>query len=447
MKTLSIDFSKVNGKIKPMNATNNGPCGGGVRGETPFIKNFRQANIPYARLHDSAYYQPYGGEWAVDVHRIFRNFDADENNPENYVFGPTDNYIKAIKQSGCDIFYRLGASIEHYYHYGTYPPKDYLKWAKICEKIILHYNEGWANGYNYGIKYWEIWNEPDCINADGSNPCWQGTKEEFAEFYDVVSKYLKSKFPNLKIGGPAICTVWSEDLPDYFLKKVKENGSVMDFFSYHCYGPTVENFVETIDKANQLLEKHGLLGVEKILDEWQYIRGWSGAIYRESLQDAGRIIGASYITGAMCAGQAVDVDMLMYYDVRPTGAFNGLGAQLDKPKKPYYALKAFGHLLELGDCVQTKYVDENIYNAVATNGKEHAILLTYFNNDIKTGKEKVKLEFNNALLGDKVKVEYYLLDENNDLEIVREEIFTSNEFASYIKVDLYTVYLIKIIPQ
>ena len=103
MKTLSIDFSKVNGKIKPMNATNNGPCGGGVRGETPFIKNFRQANIPYARLHDSAHYQPYGGEWAVDVHRIFRNFDADENNPENYVFGPTDNYIKAIKQSGCDI--------------------------------------------------------------------------------------------------------------------------------------------------------------------------------------------------------------------------------------------------------------------------------------------------------------------------------------------------------
>ncbi len=447
MKTISIDFNNIKGKIKPMNATNNGPIGDGVRGKTPFIKNFKQAKIPYARLHDSAFYQPYGGEWAVDVHRIFRNFDADENNPDNYVFEPTDNYLKAIKQSGCEIFYRLGASIEHYYKFGTFPPKDYLKWAKICEKIILHYNEGWANGFNFGIEYWEIWNEPDCRNADGTNPCWQGSKEEFAEFYDVVSKYLKSRFPHLKIGGPAICTVWTEELPDYFLKKVKENGSVMDFFSYHCYGPTVENFTDTIAQANKLLEKHGLLGVEKILNEWQYIRGWSGAIYRDSLKDAGAIRGASFVTGVMCASQASDVDMLMYYEARPACAFNGLDAHLDKPKKPYYALKSFGHLLELGSSVQTQSGYDNIYHAVATNGKEGAVLLTYFDDNITSGEKEVKLEFKNSKFDDKVKVEYYLLDKDKNLEIVREEIFTANEFASYLKVDLYSVYLIKIIPQ
>ena len=27
--------------------------------------------------------------------------------------------------------------------------------------VIKHYNSGWANGYHYNIKYWEIWNEPD----------------------------------------------------------------------------------------------------------------------------------------------------------------------------------------------------------------------------------------------------------------------------------------------
>ncbi len=27
------------------------------------------------------------------------------------------------------------------------PPKDFKKWAVICEHIIRHYDENWANGY------------------------------------------------------------------------------------------------------------------------------------------------------------------------------------------------------------------------------------------------------------------------------------------------------------
>ena len=49
------------------------------------------------------------------------------------------------------------------------PPKDYAKWARICEHIITHYTEGWADGFNYKITYWEIWNEPENIQM------WQGT--------------------------------------------------------------------------------------------------------------------------------------------------------------------------------------------------------------------------------------------------------------------------------
>ena len=137
MKNLLIDFNKIDGKIKPMNAVNNGPVGGGVRGETPFVRNFKDAKIPFARLHDSGFYEPYGGYWAVDVHRIFRDFNADENDANNYVFEPTDNYIKGIVSSGTKVFYRLGACIEHYYKFGTIPPKDFLKWAKIFPLGVL----------------------------------------------------------------------------------------------------------------------------------------------------------------------------------------------------------------------------------------------------------------------------------------------------------------------
>ena len=41
------------------------------------------------------------------------------------------------------------------------PPKDFRKWAQICEHIIRHYNEGWADGHKWDIRYWEIWNEAD----------------------------------------------------------------------------------------------------------------------------------------------------------------------------------------------------------------------------------------------------------------------------------------------
>ena len=48
--------------------------------------------------------------------------------------------------------------------YHTFPPKDPEKWARICEHIIRHYTEGWADGYHYNIRYWEIWNEPEVQN-------------------------------------------------------------------------------------------------------------------------------------------------------------------------------------------------------------------------------------------------------------------------------------------
>ena len=104
----------------------------------------------------------YGGSYFVDVSNIFRDFDADENDPASYDFHYSDEYIGAIIRSGANVVYRLGETIEWgSKKYRTYPPKDAHKWARICEHIIMHYNEGWCNGHHYGIEYFEIWNEPE----------------------------------------------------------------------------------------------------------------------------------------------------------------------------------------------------------------------------------------------------------------------------------------------
>jgi hypothetical protein len=80
--------------------------------------------------------------------------------------------------------------------YNVYAPKDFAKWARICEHVIRHYNEGWAKGFRWGIEYWEIWNEPE------SNTMWRGsTREAFFEFYRTAALHLKAKFHGIKVGG------------------------------------------------------------------------------------------------------------------------------------------------------------------------------------------------------------------------------------------------------
>ena len=158
-----IDPAAVVGAIKPMNAVNNGPAVANAKEQTRGnFYEYKVLNIPYARTHDSAYYAGYGGPHCVDISQLFPDFDKNPNDPSAYDFTNTDAYLQSIVATGAQVFFRLGESIEHTVkQYNIFPPKDYLKWAKICEHVIRHYNEGWADGLHLGIKYWEIWNEPD----------------------------------------------------------------------------------------------------------------------------------------------------------------------------------------------------------------------------------------------------------------------------------------------
>ena len=443
MSTLKVDFSLNSGKIKDMNCVNNGPNGSPVR-QTGNVELYRAIKIPYARLHDSAYYSGiYGGEYSVDVHRVFPNFDADVNDPNSYVFEPTDIYLKSIEAVGTKVFYRLGSAIEHDYKKGTYPPKDFLKWAQICEHIIMHYTEGWANGYHMNVEYWEVWNEPDCKNADGSHPCWQGTYQQFYDFFEVAVKYLKGRFPNLKIGGPATCTLWDREFSSDIVSEIAKRKIPIDFYSFHWYGHRPCDFKDTIDLAVKDLKENGITDVELHLNEWNYNAGWLGEIYDNSMETIRSMKGASFVASIMSIAQKGALDMLMYYDCGP-GEFNGLFNILNnKPLKTYYVYKAFSELKEIGGAVYSED-DEDVFTIAASNGDEKAVLVSRFNDEDDTPSKKVELELNNMTDGDAVKVDYYLLDETHNLELLRSEYFTSSKAVAHFDMDNQSVYLLKI---
>lgn len=439
MREVKVNFSQSLGKVKPMHAVNNGPVYKFAADQRiTNIDAYRDAGIPYARNHDASFCATYGGEHIVDVNFIFRDFSKDPKDPKNYDFTLTDEYIKVTEFGGAKTYYRLGSKIEHWpKKYNTLPPEDFKKWAVICEHIIRHYTEGWADGFHYDIEYWEIWNEPDLDPDDSTHKrCWGGTEKEFFELYDVAATHLKKCFPHLKIGGPALAG-WYE-WAERFLAQLK---APLDFFSWHVYGAEPKKVTEKIRAYRELLDKYGFTETESILNEWNYVRSFQGDDWVYSLRQEKSMKGAAFIAAVQSESQREALDMLMYYDARP-GSMNGLfGPLACDILKGYYPFYAFNVLYKLGESYKTEDGNE-MYAVAAKNGDEAAIIVTRFTDDDEAQKDKCIINVEG--LGYATEAEVYLLDENHDLELVRCETFTGEKFGQVLNFDGKTMYLIKL---
>nr|MBQ4319738.1 hypothetical protein [Clostridia bacterium] len=296
---ITYDHNKTLGKIKAMHAVGQPPF---IGTDYSYMHYLKDADIPYSRLHDVAGW--FGGNMYVDIPNIFRDFNADVEDPKSYDFTFTDLLLAALIENGCEPYYRLGVTIENFHeikYYRIAPPADFEKWARICEHIIRHYNEGWADGFHYNIKYWEIWNEPEDSFDPIENAMWKGTPEQFMDLYRVTSKHLRKCFgDSIKIGGYGACehaglanekimralergdgadlgdlelTRAEERRKDFlvffrrFVRMVVNEDLPFDFFSHHSYSNTKTTLLYQKD-AEDTLTSAGLDNVEIHLNEW-----------------------------------------------------------------------------------------------------------------------------------------------------------------------------------
>ena len=386
MANVSVDFKREIGKIKIMHAVNNGPSKPRDDQSRGNFKAYKALHIPYARNHDAAFCATYGGHHTVDVNFIFPNFDADVNDPASYDFACTDKYVRETHEAGTETFYRLGSKIEHEVKkYNTLPPKDFKKWAEICEHIIRHYTRGWADGFHYKMTYWEIWNEPDLDPDDAENKrTWGGTELQFYDFYEVAAKHLKSRFPRLKIGGPSCAG--RLDWTERFLTEMKRREVPIDFYSWHGYNYSTDAIVEKMAKMRSIIDSCGYPEAQSIYNEFNYVKDWSGSDFIYSIRQIHGIKGAAFYADLMLKSQRAPVDMLMYYDARVATVWNGLFDYYDlSPLKGYYALKMFSKLYILGTECELSSDDEAI-SAVAAVGKggKRGVMLCYYTDDDST---------------------------------------------------------------
>ena len=380
MASIRINPDQIIGKIKPMHGVGQPPLGGLGKAFFQHFHYLTECGAPFSRLHDVG--GDFGGGVFVDIPNIFRNFDADENDPASYDFAFTDALITALVEAGVEPYYRLGITIEHQTEIRpchTAPPADYAKWSRICEHIIAHYIDGWADGFKYRITYWEIWNEPDDPNELRSSMMWSGTAEDFYRLYDVTAKHLKAVFGDrIKVGGYGSSafyglmsqspnefhTYWAKFFYGFF-DYIQNSGAPLDFFSWHSYDPP-KSTIAGARRFREELDTHGYTHTESHLNEWN-----PHANLRGTAQHSAEVM-------AMMLGmQNAPVDILTFYDAR-LGAYtyNGLfNPMTSLPWHAYYSLAAFHHLYTLENQVALQCDTEEVYALAATKDGKTVIVI------------------------------------------------------------------------
>ncbi|KYH36779.1 MAG: putative glycoside hydrolase [Candidatus Bathyarchaeota archaeon B24] len=343
-KTVEVDFSKVDGRFKPLHrGVNDGPLYTEQKLALYDLSDYyRELQVRWVRLHD---------QWgAVDVDYVFPDMSADPSDPESYDFQLTDRCIVAIHSIGAEVIYRLG----YRWHEPPLnkPPEDYDKWADVCLHIAMHYNERWADGYRFNITYWEIWNEPDIERF------WNGTLEDYWRLYDTVARKIKERYPWAKVGGPTIA--WNLDFLRGFLKLCREHDSPIDFVSWHVYSKNPYDIYEKAEAVKRVMNEEGFGHLPSFLTEWNI---WKDD--RDPYDIFRNEVGASFQASALIYLQNSSVDVATLYrgDAWDWGGI--FVKDLWKPGKPFYVHKAFNMLMETPLKAWCKGSDKKGFAAVA----------------------------------------------------------------------------------
>lgn len=391
-KVITVDFEKKCGKIKPLLGMNGGPRSGGYDLPIDFSDEYRELSVPFVRTASAA--GEYGLNQFVNIHCIFPDFNADVEAEESYNFLPTDLYLHSVKDCGADIIFRLGESPEPYKKkLYTKCPADKEKWAKICEHIIMHYNECWADGFKMNIKYFEIWSGAD------RQECFSDDKTEFFELYATTAIHLRERFPKIKIGGYGMSGFYaqnrlgaSEEQKTYvptmhkFFSYVKEREAPLDFFTWTCHTSNAEELMMHTKYARNYLDNAGFRRTRSILADYNTAEGDNLPFEREGFP--------SELAASLITAQRAPVDMMLYATTDTTSGQNGLFSVTDFRTTHRYAAfhtaGLFAKLYRLGAAVETTGdFQKEIYSIAAHNGVEGGIMIVTRNH---SGRVEIQLK-------------------------------------------------------
>ncbi len=433
---IKVDFSE---KIRPMSVvgTNNGPIGSFA----DHTADFKEMGIGFVRFHET--HLP--NCKCIEVPFIFRDFTADENDPANYYFDETDAVVKGAYDAGLEICYRVGMGTEvpretQMFTFRSSDPKDYEKYARVTEHIVAHYNEGWANGFHFGVKYWELINESDVTAY------WPAPKELYVDFYSIVANHLKKRFPDIRVGpcfanpirviplnaGPSSIRNFEEATMQAHLfgHRYRAGEYPVDFFALHTHTPDLDSLRDKLDRIFPYLKDYGLDQTELITTEFNGISIQRCPVRNiRSFAPLFAMHSAINVFAILIEYQRRGVTKTAYYDADERSKFCGLYGVDGVRRNHFYSLKGFS-LLRQGETEVECFGGRTSSTAAMAcgNGKNDFIA---FSNQ---GEEAVGAEFAIQGLG-KRKYEVLLFDETHRWDPVRRGSFSGQKLKLELQPD------------
>lgn len=263
---IAVDFAKEKGRVRRLNGIcNTALINNSMHAKSDQLPHFRELEIPCSRYHDAALNNP--GYALVDISRIFPLFHLDADDPRNYIFKPTDDYVLRTLATGSEVEFKFGESIEHSKgRYRVVAPTDMKKLADICLHIVRHYNAGWADGYNLNIRRWSVWEEPDLEQIlyckDGKN------LETYCRIYEAIVKAVKGEFPDLLLGGPQ--DTGNMAFRRGFVQYCRDRSLPLDFVMFDNYARDPENLFGCVAETRKMVDELGFKNARVGVAEWHY---------------------------------------------------------------------------------------------------------------------------------------------------------------------------------
>lgn len=309
----------------------------------------------------------------MNISAIFPDTNADESLPSSYHFVATDSLMKSAKSVGAKIIFRLGENVQNIGSATAKntPPADFDQWARVAERIIAHYEDGWSNGYHYQDIMWEVWNEPT------NNGSWSGSLTDYALFYKTVYRFIKKRHPNIDI-SPAYISDPKKRIKLY--QYLKENNLGISHCFAHYYASNFSSINDLTKNWKKELDEFGF-DADVLINEWNYLSeedGWYNLIPTYyAIQNPKAAV---WYAKQMIYMQAAEhLAGAVYYTSDMPGFWTGLYKQDSKGryvKLPTYdVFKYFGKLYELGTEIRPSNVPNGILTLAASNGEEIGIIV------------------------------------------------------------------------
>jgi xylan 1,4-beta-xylosidase len=387
---IDVDASGNVGWIRSLQGVNGGPVPRGPD-VAPLYEQYRSIGVDFVRTHDDYL--------AFDISVVFPNMKADPSNEASYDFGSTDSEVQGIISVSAQILYRLG------YSGGggsSEVPADYAHFAEICKHLVMHYNQGWAKGFEYGIRYWEIWNEPNI------GTFWKGTSEQYFRLYDAVARALKATDPEIRVGGPA--AILGRVFVMEFLQFCRANKSPLDFLSWHIYPENQPYLVaEAALQIQDLLRMYGFENTENFITEWNF-SARSAELSNEK--------GSAWASSVLVYLQDTSVSRAFWY--RGNGGNYSLFLDNGDFSRSGYAFLAMKKMLETPMRLTCSGSDKAGFAVLAGRSENNHALRVLISNYDSEYEEFALTVKNWDPSGVSVQAEIYVLNDSHDLALVNQ---------------------------